>query len=327
MKSALIFCLLPPALLLRAEPPPGVPPPDARQNAATSVVSIEKPPGKLVATGAIISSDGYFLTKASEVPKVEGTVFLLPGGKPAQVREVRRDSRIDVLLLQCIGVSGLPAVKWSESKSLALGQWLLSAKQGGKEATRLGVVSARRRQIRGGSAAIGIRMDERDSPEGVEIIGIAEDSPAAAAGLKENDRLITIAGEAVKKYTVAHELISRREPGDEIEIEYKRGDKLSKCSVRLASLNRVITNWTGEDYANGGISIRTDNFPEVIQHDIPLGPGDMGGPVFNLLGQAVAMNIARVDRVTTFALPVEVFWPVVQPWIEEDRHPPKALVK
>jgi len=325
VKRALVFCLLH-GPLLRAGAP-ATAPPDARQTVAASVIRIEKPAGKLAATGVIVTPDGYFLTKASEVPKLAGSSFFLPDGKPARVREVRRDSRTDVLLLQCSGVNGLAAVKWSESKSLAPGQWLLAPRQGGREDARLGVMSARRREIKGGSAAIGIRMADQDSPEGVRIIGVAEDSPAAAAGLKENDRLISIAGEAVKKYTVAHELISSREPGDEIEIEYKRGGKLTKCSVRLASRNRVLSNWTGEDYANGGISIRTDNFPEIIQHDIPLGPADMGGPVFNLLGQAVALNIARVDRVTTFALPMEVFWPGVQQWIEDDRHPPKAVVK
>jgi S1-C subfamily serine protease len=50
----------------------------------------------------------------------------------------------------------------------------------------------------------------------------------------------------------------------------------------------------------------------------------MGGPLLNLLGQAVGINIARVDRVTTFALPMEIFWPSVQQWIAEDRNPPKA---
>jgi S1-C subfamily serine protease len=45
----------------------------------------------------------------------------------------------------------------------------------------------------------------------------------------------------------------------------------------------------------------------------------MGGAIFNLKGEAVGINIARTDRVTTFALPVELFWPQVQKWMEEDR--------
>jgi S1-C subfamily serine protease len=78
-------------------------------------------------------------------------------------------------------------------------------------------------------------------------------------------------------------------------------------------------NWEGEDFANHGTSLRTDNFPEVIQHDLPLNPEDMGGAVFDLKGRAIAVNIARVDRVTNYALPVETFLPEVTRWMKEDR--------
>jgi hypothetical protein len=30
--------------------------------------------------------------------------------------------------------------------------------------------------------------------------------------------------------------------------------------------------------------------------------------------------------VTTFALPVEAFWPEVQKWMQADSHPPKAVL-
>ena len=249
--------------------------------------------------------------------------FRLSDNTVAKAREVRRNSRFDLVLGQILDVAGLTAVKWNESKSIAPGQWLLAPKQGGSEA-RFGVMSARRREIKGGNAAIGIRMDDRSTTDGVKIIGIAEDSPAAAAGLKADDVLVSIAGDAIKEYTAVHNMILNREPGEELEIQYRRGDKVSTCTVRLASRNRVLSNWTGEDYANGGISIRTDNFQEIIQHEIPLGPADMGGSLLNLLGQAVGINIARVDRVTSFALPMEIFWPSVQQWIAEDQHPPKA---
>lgn len=321
VKRALLY-LMPLALLARAEPPTAAPS-DVRRKAGACVVQIEKPGGKPVVKGLLVSADGYFLTKASEVPRLSSVTVRLPDGSAAKTREVRRDSRFDLVLCQCLDVSSLAAVKWNESRSIALGQWLLAPANAGNEA-RLGVVSAQRRSIGGGGAAIGIRMDEHYDEPGARIADIAEDSPAAAAGLKKDDVLISIAGDVVEKYKSVSETIRSREPGDEIEIQYRRGNKTSKCTVRLASRNRVVTNWTGEDYANGGISIRTDNFPEIIQHDIPLSPADMGGPVLNLLGQTIGINIARVDRVTTFALPMEVFWPSVQQWIEEDRHPPKA---
>lgn len=325
MTRALIVCSLLGAAL-HAETTVVPSPVDARKPAADSTIRIEKADGSLIATGVIAERGGYFLSKASELPDLAKVVCRLPDGSQAKAREIRRNTRLDLVLGQIAGGADLKAVTWNESKSLSLGQWLLAPKQGARE-MRLGVVSARRREIKGSNAAMGIRMSNQTRESGAKIISVAEDSPAAVAGLKEDDVLVAIAGDVVKEYRAVHDLIRSREPGEELEIQYRRGGKLSKCIVRLASQNRLLLNWEGEDYANGGISIRTDNFPEVIQHDIPLGPADMGGALFDLLGHAVGINIARVDRVTTFALPMEVFWPVVQQWIREDRQPPKALPK
>ena len=53
---------------------------------------------------------------------------------------------------------------------------------------------------------------------------------------------------------------------------------------------------------SGPVSARRAGFEEVFQHDSPVAPDSMGGPVVNLRGQVIGMNIARSDRVTTFAL-------------------------
>ena len=45
---------------------------------------------------------------------------------------------------------------------------------------------------------------------------------------------------------------------------------------------------------------------DVIQHELPLTPQAMGGPLVNLQGKAMGINIARADRVTTFTLPATV---------------------
>ena len=56
---------------------------------------------------------------------------------------------------------------------------------------------------------------------------------------------------------------------------------------------------------SGKTSDRRNGFPEVIQHSIPLAPNAMGSPLLNLRGDVVGINIARADRVTTYALPAE----------------------
>lgn len=336
---AALFLLGP--LLAFADSPRPTLPPDQRTNGRQTLGAVEvlKPfttacaakiesvLGRAICSATIVGEDGYVLMKASEVPELAKTHILFTDGRKAGLREVRRDARLDLLLAQAVGISGLHAASFGAARPLTMGQWLCSVANSGKE-TRIGIVSARPRRIPGTGAALGIRMDEKPAKvaKGVRVVGIASDSPAEDAGLQEGDVILTIAGEAVNQFRRVHDLVSKRQPGEIIDVCYLRKDKEESCRVRLASRTKVLQNWEGEDFANGGVSLRSDNFPEVLQHDIPLFPADMGGPVATLEGKVVGINIARVDRVTTFALPVEAFWTEAQQWIKADRHPPKAVV-
>ncbi|MDZ4286686.1 MAG: PDZ domain-containing protein [Prosthecobacter sp.] len=297
-----------------------------RGDASAATARIVDAAGKSIITGTWLGKEGYVVTKASELPRMEKARLRTPDGKLVGLREVRREAAFDLVLAQVIDTCEVKAAEPAPSRALTFGQWLAAPAQGGKQFC-IGVLSAQRREIKGWGAAMGVRMDDKGVAKlgGVRITGIAEDGPAAMAGLQENDVLLALAGERIAKYQRVHEIMSNRQPGEEIEVSYRRDGKETKVNVRLASRTKVLANWEGEDFANGGVSIRTDNFSQVLQHDLPLGPQDMGGPLLNLEGQVVGINIARVDRVTTFALPTEVFWPTVQRWIEADRHPPKGV--
>jgi S1-C subfamily serine protease len=137
--------------------------------------------------------------------------------------------------------------------------------------------------------------------------------------------LIAINGRSVAKVAAVKAMLSKLRPGDLVKIRYSREGKETEVEVHLASRSRV--EMAAEDFANHGTSTRTDDFPEVLQHDMPLSPTDMGAPLYDLQGFAVGLNIARVDRVTNFALPAEVFWPKVRAWIAQDqglKHPAGA---
>lgn len=337
--SAVLFLLCP--LAAPADSPRPTLPLDQRTNGRQTLTAVEKLKpltitcaariesllGRAICSATIVGEDGYVLLKASEVPELEKVRIKFNDGRTADLREVHRETRFDLLLAQAVGITGLRAVSFGAARPLTMGQWLCSVADTGKE-PRIGIVSARIRRIPGTGAALGIRMDEKSAKngKGVRIVGIASESPAEAAGLQENDVLINIAGEPVAEFRRVHDIVNKRQPGEIIEVHYLRKDKEETCRVRLASRTKVLQNWEGEDFANGGISLRSDNFPEVLQHDIPLLPTDMGGPVATLEGKVVGINIARVDRVTTFALPVEAFWTEAQQWIKADRHPPKAVL-
>jgi serine protease Do len=53
------------------------------------------------------------------------------------------------------------------------------------------------------------------------------------------------------------------------------------------------------------MSHRRAGFPQAIQHDTVLNPEMCGGPVVDLSGKAVGVNIARAGRVETYAVPAD----------------------
>ena len=54
---------------------------------------------------------------------------------------------------------------------------------------------------------------------------------------------------------------------------------------------------------SGEISKRRDDFPFALQHDSVLTPEECGGPLVDLDGRVVGLNIARSGRVNSYALP------------------------
>jgi S1-C subfamily serine protease len=289
---------------------------NVQQHASESGVLVGRSKEKCLA-GIVLSPDGYVLTQASDTGPLKPLRVFLPDGSSCEAREVKRDDRLNLLLMK-VERTGLQAITWDGALPPRTGQWLCSLTKGGQE-MRLGVVSAKRRAIPNSGAVLGVRFGVDDEEKGVVVEELAEDSPAQKAGLLANDVILSVNSESVAKNAALAKLIASHRPGDVVKIRYSREGKESECEVCLASRLHVQMNWDGEDFANHGTSLRTDNYPEVIQHDLPLDPEDMGGAVFDLQGRAIAVNIARVDRVTNYALPVEIFMPDVTRWMKEDR--------
>lgn len=285
-------------------------------NVAPSSVQIGKAHDKTLA-GIIVSPDGYILTQASDADSITPMHVYFSDGSNVEARSVTRDEKLDLLLLK-IERTGLQAVAWGESLSLKAGQWLTSLTNRGRD-VRLGVVSATRRNIPNSGAVIGVRFGVDDDDAGVLIEETAEDGPASKAGLKAEDLVLSIDGKKVSHKDDVARITSKLHPGDLVKIHFQREGKSMDCAVVLASKNKVLMNWAGDDFANHGTSLRTDNFPEVLQHDLPLNPSDMGGAVYDLQGRAVGLNISRVDRVTNYALPIEIFQKELAKWIKDDQ--------
>jgi S1-C subfamily serine protease len=280
---------------------------------------------KPVLTGIVISTDGYILTKWSELAPLKKPRVWLSDGSDVEAKVVQRDERLDLALLK-ISRSGLTPVEWAgQPVAWKMGQWLCAPVHDSDE-PRLGVMSAKRRAIPNSGAVLGVRFEPSEKGDrGVTVEEVAHNGPADQAGLKAGDVMVQVDGQTVNQTSAVRRVLSRRRPGDVIKVQYERKEKNdekakeAECEVKLGSANHVFMNWTGGDFANHGTSLRTDNFPDVIQHALPMTPQDMGGGLFDLEGRALGINIARVDRVTNYALPTETFLPKVQQWLQEDR--------
>ena len=85
--------------------------------------------------------------------------------------------------------------------------------------------------------------------------------------------------------------------GDFVQLTVLRDGATSQVAVPADS-NQSVT-----DHSYADVSLRRAGFPVVLIHDTIAGRRQCGGPVFDLEGQVVEVNIARFHRCSTFAIP------------------------
>ncbi len=96
-------------------------------------------------------------------------------------------------------------------------------------------------------------------------------------------------------------------PGDSVNVLILRENQEMAVRATLGRMAGIpMTRGYWMNRMSGRMSQRRAGFPQVIQHDTVLEPEMCGGPVVNLAGQAVGLNIARAGRVETYAVPADV---------------------
>jgi serine protease Do len=155
---------------------------------------------------------------------------------------------------------------------------------------------------------------------GVELAGVAEagarivrvtlDSPASKAGLKVDDLILSVAGEAVQDVESLQNTMQHHKAGEVVSVRVKRGSQEIELKAKL---DRRPGGNRG-DFMNrmgGALSERRNGFPMILQHDTVLRPRDCGGPLVDLDGKVIGINIARAGRTESYAAPVEAVLPLL----------------
>ena len=167
-----------------------------------------------------------------------------------------------------------------------------------------GIISADNREILPeGGAVLGVTLKE--TKKGLVVEEVSKDSGAEKSGLKKGDIITTIAGKMVKEVAALGKLLSKMKSGSDVKVSILRDGKKDELDVKLSARGDIFREATRNDQMSGDFSNRRSGFPRVIQHDILGASITMGGPVLDLEGRAVGMNIARANRAETFAIPVE----------------------
>lgn len=155
--------------------------------------------GKVIALGVVADSDGFILTKASELGgKLECKT---KDGKSFAATIIGVQNTHDIAMLK-IDAKGLKPVKWAGNTKPEVGSWLATVGTG-KEPVAVGVVSTPRRVIPRQPGALGISKlpkDQTDDPNPnseARIGQVYPNSAASEAGLKEGDVITHVDGKAV----------------------------------------------------------------------------------------------------------------------------------
>lgn len=260
-----------------------------------------------VALGAVVDSDGLIATKASEL-KGKITCVLADGRKfPAEL--IHTNDEHDLALLK-VPVRDLSPVRWSDEEPF-VGSWLATPNHDRIPAA-IGVMSNSPRSIPAPMGFLGVGLDN----ERPVVIHVYPGMAADKAGLKVSDLVLQAGGVAVRTREELQNQVRRRQPGQTLLLMVQRGQTQFDLPVVLGDAPTAATNERIEfqNRLGGQLSQRRAGFPLALQHDTVLRPNECGGPLVDLDGHVVALNIARAGRVASFAVPASVVVPLIASW-------------
>ena len=261
---------------------------------------------KEIGYGVVISEDGHILTKASEVLDAKSLAVTVDQTQYREVKLLAVDPSWDVALLK-IEAGGLVPVVYAPTSEVPQGTWVVANGATTRTARRLlaGIVSAKTREIpASGGAALGVVLNGKSKL--LEVDAVNEKSGAKEAGLQKGDVILAIEGKKLKKIEDIAEILKDRKAGSTVKMTYRRKGEEITVDVRLAARGEMFTDQMNRnDQMSGEYSPRRSGFPRVMQHDILGSKSVVGGPLLDLDGRCIGMNIARANRAESFAIPVE----------------------
>jgi serine protease Do len=276
-----------------------------------------------VALGAVVGADGWILTKASELSgKI---VCQLHDGRELPAKIVGVSEAEDLAMLK-VEAKDLIPVDWRDSTADPVGNWLASPGMG-DDPVAVGVLSVAARKIIGPELSrrstsggfLGIRV--APVKNGVKVAVVIPRSAAARAGFEEDDIIVAVGDTPITDQESLFKALAKRRPGQEVIVKVKREEEEVELKPKLD--RKPMDRSDFQNQLGSKLSDRRTGFPVIFQHDAVVRPTDCGGPVVDLDGKVIGINIARAGRTETCAIPTEAVKPLLKDLQSGKLAPPK----
>jgi serine protease Do len=258
-----------------------------------------------VALGAVVDTNGLVLTKASEIKSGKLTCWLA-SGKEVEAQLLAVDDDDDVALVR-VKAEGLKPIQWARNQVVE-GQWAITPGLANTPQA-VGIISTLPHRIRPQRAFIGVTFDPEATRPTIELL--EPGFGAEKAGVKPGDIVVAVDGASITTREQVLDILQEFRDGQKVHIRFQRAEQEFDANIELMTPKpgqagyRFYAN-ERDNRLSGDVSLRSEGFEQAIEHDTVLEPWQCGGPLVNLDGKAIGLNIARASRFATYALPASL---------------------
>ncbi|MBI3409961.1 MAG: PDZ domain-containing protein [Planctomycetes bacterium] len=270
---------------------------------------------KDTALGMVVGEAGWILTKSNDL---KGAVSVkLADGRVFEARLMGIHKDHDLAMLK-IEASNLKPVTFKDSKEVTVGNWVACA---GLDDTPvgIGVISVGTRKLtnkgpilaqdlsKAGYLGVGIEPAEG----GVRIREVMPNTAAAKAGIQAKDLVLTLSGQQMLDPDEFMASMSKFKPGDVVTMRVRRGEEELELKATLGKRPADMLRGDFQNKMGSELSSRRTGYSTILQHDSIVKPVDCGGPIVDLDGKVIGINICRAGRTESWAIPTEVIQSVL----------------
>lgn len=162
------------------------------------------------------------------------------------------------------------------------------------------------------------------SEKGFVVKEVAVDSPLKDS-IFVGDVLIDINGSSVTDEVTLNRVVFQYRPMDSAVIVFVRNGYTHKAKCLLGKWK--IPSSDPAFLPKGGSSVIVDGFKRVFVHDAPILPNECGGPLFDMNGNCLGINIARFSRSISLAVPLSYLKELISSPDINDEKPTRRIIE